>query len=154
MGIFERRYAVNDVSTWSGTPAPADRPGGAPAELFISMVAAFSDAEQLIRQGRCREAKAHILSLPEPVYELALDWYTKEHKDYYYYLVRYVLDSFEYKVMYCHKAGLEEHLASYGELLESLSAHKPTKVYLKGKLFEFKEEQLTPPVPGRNPFAR
>lgn len=101
------------------------------------MVVAFQEAEQLIRQGRCRQAKSVVSNLPEPAYELALGWYTNEHKDYYYYLVRYVLDSVDYKVMYCGKAKAEKSIARYGQLLESLSRSRPTKIYIKGKPYEF-----------------
>lgn len=112
------------------------------SELFLVMVSAFQNAHHLIRAGSCRQARLAITSLPEPVYELALDWYDNENKNYYYYLVRFVLDSFEYKVMYCHKAGLDESLALYREMIDSLSDKKPTAVFVKGELLDFNQLEL------------
>jgi hypothetical protein len=63
-------------------------------ERFTRMVNAFQQAELLIINGKVRQARLYVMSLPEPVYELALDWYDNEHKNYYYYLVRLVLDTF------------------------------------------------------------
>jgi hypothetical protein len=103
-------------------------------ERFNLMVLAFQHAELLIQAGRLPEARRRIAGLDEASYELALDWYDNEHKDYYYYLVRHVLDTFETESRYCQKEKLEKSLLKYQQKLALLCHDPPKSVFIKGKL--------------------
>jgi hypothetical protein len=94
-------------------------------QQFQMMIDTFQQAASDIEQGRLRKARNDVTNLPEPIYEKSLRWYNSKVKDYYYYLIRYVLDSFEYKVMYCGKAGLEEDLSLYLAMFHALDCNKP-----------------------------
>jgi hypothetical protein len=107
-------------------------------ELFCVLVTTFEAARYLDSS----KARALVLQLPEPVYELALDYYDSQHKGYYYYLVRLVLDSLENESEYCCKAHLKENLALYREMVESLQ--KPSAVMVKGELVAFNQMELFP----------
>lgn len=103
-------------------------------QRFEQMIHAFSKAFALIEQGKVRQARKLIFSLPETVYEKALRWYKSKMLDYYYYLIRYVLDTFEKESKYCYKPKIKEKIAFYHQMTNALSINKPLFVRSEQKL--------------------
>ena len=85
------------------------------------MVKVFEAGRKHILAGNLHLARQAVHALPWRLYEAALMRCESKHKDYYYYLIRFVFDSFEAESAYCQKPRLTVNLARFERKLQRLS---------------------------------
>lgn len=96
---------------------------------FRLMIESFEQAEVCIDNGYLDLARQLITELPESIYEKALSRYKSKIADYYFYLIRFVLDRIELESVYTQKAGMKNDVYASGMMVEILRSSAATSVF-------------------------
>ena len=93
-------------------------------------------------QRAAREAFRIISALPEYIYEKALARYNCKKIDYYYYLIRRVIDTQEAQSQHCDKAGIVIKLVQYDDMIQVMKNTKPVIVLDERKKIDLSQMEI------------